>query len=28
MYCKPIVLSKIVNDNGKSLPVPSAGCTG
>jgi len=26
MYCKPIVLSKIINDNGKSLPVPSAGC--
>jgi membrane peptidoglycan carboxypeptidase len=26
MYCKPVVLSKIVNDTGKSLPVPSAGC--
>jgi membrane peptidoglycan carboxypeptidase len=26
MYCKPVVLSKIVTDNGKSLPVPSAGC--
>jgi membrane peptidoglycan carboxypeptidase len=26
MYCKPIVLSKITNGEGKSLPVPSAGC--
>ena len=25
-YCSPIVLSKIVDDTGKSLPVPSAGC--
>jgi membrane peptidoglycan carboxypeptidase len=26
VYCKPIVLTKIVDDTGKSLPVPSAGC--
>lgn len=26
IYCKPIVLTKIVSGNGKSLPVPSAGC--
>jgi len=26
VYCKPIVLTKIVNDSGQSLPVPSAGC--
>ena len=26
IYCKPVVLTKIVDDNGKSLPVPSAGC--
>ena len=26
IYCKPVVLTKIVNDDGKSLPVPSAGC--
>jgi membrane peptidoglycan carboxypeptidase len=26
MYCKPVVLSTITNDVGKSLPVPSAGC--
>jgi membrane peptidoglycan carboxypeptidase len=26
MYCKPVVLSKIVNDDGRSLPVPQAGC--
>ena len=26
VYCKPIVLTKIVNDAGQSLPVPSAGC--
>jgi membrane peptidoglycan carboxypeptidase len=26
IYCKPIVLTKIVDGNGKSLPVPSAGC--
>jgi membrane peptidoglycan carboxypeptidase len=26
VYCKPIVLTKIVDDEGKSLPVPSAGC--
>ena len=26
MYCAPIVLNKIVDQNGKSLPVPSAGC--
>jgi membrane peptidoglycan carboxypeptidase len=26
VYCKPIVLTKIVDDDGKSLPVPSAGC--
>jgi membrane peptidoglycan carboxypeptidase len=25
-YCKPVVLTKIVNNDGKSLPVPSAGC--
>ena len=25
-YCSPIVLTKIVDDTGKSLPVPSAGC--
>jgi len=26
VYCKPIVLSKIIDNTGKSLPVPSAGC--
>ena len=26
MYCKPIVLTKITDDDGKSLPVPSADC--
>src|SRR6185437_15454577 len=26
IYCTPIVLTKIVNDDGKSLPVPSANC--
>jgi membrane peptidoglycan carboxypeptidase len=26
VYCKPIVLTKIVDGDGKSLPVPSAGC--
>ena len=26
VYCKPIVLTKIVDDDGQSLPVPSAGC--
>ena len=26
VYCKPIVLSKIMDDDGHSLPVPSAGC--
>jgi membrane peptidoglycan carboxypeptidase len=26
VYCKPIVLTKIVDDEGHSLPVPSAGC--
>ena len=26
MYCAPIVLTKVVNDDGKSLPVPSASC--
>jgi membrane peptidoglycan carboxypeptidase len=26
MYCKPIVLTKITDDAGQSLPVPSAGC--
>jgi membrane peptidoglycan carboxypeptidase len=26
MYCAPIVLTKIVSDAGKSLPVPSANC--
>ena len=26
IYCTPIVLTKIVDDDGKSLPVPSAGC--
>jgi membrane peptidoglycan carboxypeptidase len=26
IYCSPIVLTKIVNDDGKSLPVPSASC--
>jgi membrane peptidoglycan carboxypeptidase len=25
-YCAPVVLTKIVSDTGKSLPVPSAGC--
>ncbi len=25
-YCKPVVLTKIMDDEGKSLPVPSAGC--
>jgi membrane peptidoglycan carboxypeptidase len=26
IYCAPIVLSKVVNDDGRSIPVPSAGC--
>jgi membrane peptidoglycan carboxypeptidase len=26
VYCKPVVLTKIVDDEGHSLPVPSAGC--
>jgi len=26
VYCKPVVLTKIIADTGKSLPVPSAGC--
>jgi membrane peptidoglycan carboxypeptidase len=26
VYCKPIVLTKIIDNTGKSLPVPSAGC--
>ena len=26
IYCKPVALSKIVTDTGRSLPVPSAGC--
>lgn len=26
VYCKPVVLTKIVDNAGKSLPVPSAGC--
>jgi membrane peptidoglycan carboxypeptidase len=26
IYCKPVVLTKIVDGSGKSLPVPSAGC--
>jgi membrane peptidoglycan carboxypeptidase len=26
VYCKPIVLTKIIDDDNKSLPVPSAGC--
>jgi membrane peptidoglycan carboxypeptidase len=26
IYCAPVVLTKVVNDDGKSLPVPSAGC--
>jgi membrane peptidoglycan carboxypeptidase len=26
IYCKPVVLTKIINSEGKSLPVPSAGC--
>jgi membrane peptidoglycan carboxypeptidase len=26
MYCKPVVLTKITDADGKSLPVPSAGC--
>lgn len=26
IYCTPIVLTKIVDDDGKSLPVPSAAC--
>jgi membrane peptidoglycan carboxypeptidase len=26
VYCKPVVLTKIVDDDGESLPVPSAGC--
>ena len=26
VYCKPIVLTKIIDDDGQSLPVPSAGC--
>jgi membrane peptidoglycan carboxypeptidase len=25
-YCAPVVLTKIVDDTGKALPVPSAGC--
>ena len=26
IYCAPIALTKIIDDDGKSLPVPSAGC--
>ena len=26
VYCKPIALTKIIDDAGKSIPVPSAGC--
>ena len=26
IYCKPIVLTKVIGADGKSLPVPSAGC--
>jgi membrane peptidoglycan carboxypeptidase len=26
MYCKPVVMTKIIDDDGKSLPVPSADC--
>ena len=26
IYCKPVALTKIVDDDGNSLPVPSAGC--
>ena len=26
VYCKPIVLTKVINAAGQSLPVPSAGC--
>ena len=26
IYCAPIVLTKIIDDDGKALPVPSAGC--
>jgi membrane peptidoglycan carboxypeptidase len=26
VYCKPVVLTKIMDDDGKSIPVPSAGC--
>ncbi|HEX6519643.1 MAG TPA: transglycosylase domain-containing protein [Streptosporangiaceae bacterium] len=25
-YCKPVALTKVINDDGKSIPVPSAGC--
>ncbi|MGH3171965.1 MAG: transglycosylase domain-containing protein, partial [Trebonia sp.] len=26
IYCKPVVLSKVTDDTGQSIPVPSAGC--
>jgi membrane peptidoglycan carboxypeptidase len=26
IYCKPVAISKVISDAGKSLPVPSAGC--
>ena len=26
MYCAPIAIGKIINNTGKSLPVPSANC--
>jgi membrane peptidoglycan carboxypeptidase len=26
MYCSPVALTKVTNDEGKSIPVPSAGC--
>jgi len=26
VYCKPVVLTKVINSAGQSLPVPSAGC--
>jgi len=25
-YCTPVALTKVINDNGKSMPVPGAGC--
>jgi hypothetical protein len=28
MYCAPIAIGKILDDTGKSLPVPSASATG